>query len=427
MKDDTDGNNLPHQSGGPSGETAGNPRPESRSANGGTPVSPDVKSWSNDECVDHDCHRAIAKVEGLLIKAQKIDTKLAKKLDAAMQKYTVLPLPRCSKLCARLVAVAKKVAFLDAPEHIYIQFFSAIVSSWNSGLDTDKKKAAKDKGHHRVLMTETLLPVWIEELKDVRKQALRAYMGMLRVQDACLDDNFDRAVNEFVRRVQSVMTSEDLAAAGWIAFHFIREVLNPLLKINLMLALKHTETAATLLDIAVRLEPAKAMCNNNQPALRAIHELLLHVEDSLHFLQNQNGKSPAIDYESYRDAYANTRKILDGLWQIMDSAGRSYMSGPYSALKNLLGEPKSQPIGIPEVYHGDRSSSKTKKKIKVLTRPPQRGKQETHDPLKDQQFMDQWKASGLSGKEFSKEENISYKEFIRRYDRVRARNRLAVP
>jgi len=384
------------------------------------------KSWSNATCINSGCHLAIAKMESLLKRARKVDAKLAKKLSAAMDQYRGLPQTWCPKLCAKFISVAKEVVFLEAPEYIYNQFFRAVINHWNVGLEADKEKADNDEKYPRVFTTQKLLPVWIEELKDVQKQALRAYMGILRVLDVCYDDGFDQAVKAFVQHVRSVMTREDVVFSGWIAFHFIREVLNPLIKLNLNMALKHTASAAALLDLAVRLDPAEAMCNDGQPALLAMHELVSHVNDSLHFLRKQNEKFPEVFTDSYKDAYNNVRETLDGLWQIMDSSGKSYMEEPYSELMNLLGEPMSHPHpGKALDYQGARHDyeSDSSLRVKKVARSPKRGKREPHDPLKDQQLCDDWKASGMSGKDFCKKRNISHQDFMRLCDRTRARRR----
>jgi len=57
----------------------------------------------------------------------------------------------------------------------------------------------------------------------------------------------------------------------------------------------------------------------------------------------------------------------------------------------------------------------------------QRGRPGTYDARKDQRVYDDWKASGLSGKIFCRDRNISYQDFLRLCDRTRARNRMAAP
>jgi len=340
------------------------------------------KSWFRRTCTDSRAHVFIDQIERLLRKGKKVQPEDVTDILGAVGSYSWdVEKVRCPWLCTQYITVVKRIAFLEAAEDIYRQLFGTLGKPWEIvlGIDWTKESACQngseansaneENGHDEVSTVSMFLRGWIDDLKHVHQLALPAYMDLLRLLDVHYDAGFDQAVKEFVQYACTAMTVQDVAFAGKIAYHFIRDILNPLValaKPNFEVALKHITAAAELIDFAVRLDPAAALRHENTPVIAAMRELNAHLNHLHNALRKQNRASKETYAILRTEAYGKARETMKKLWKDMASFDRSYMKGPYSELMSWLDKPMPQKD---RNFVGTKSSASKKSARKLPKKP----------------------------------------------------------
>jgi len=348
----------------------------------------------------------------------------------------------------------KNVASLEATDVFYRQLLGTIPKLWVIGLRGDEKEKAGQVGYAPIILIPAFLRGWIDDLKGAHPLSLPAYLGLLCILDDRHNDEFDQAVKAFVEHVHAALVKKkDVKLVGEIADFFVCSILNPRVDSDLKMAVKHTGTAVSLIDYTVRLHTVGAIRNAEQPALRAMRNLAVHVQSCLLSLPKQNKESQEDLRKLCATVYGNARETLQKLWDGMAVLPeRSCMEEPYTALMALLHEPIPQvnsdsaesestlpdqtiPEQVPSsegVYIPARATVDYPLTITFDT-PPKPGKSgpaksepgrpKEYDDDEDERLVRDWKASGTAAKYFCRDRGKTVKELRKACDRVRARRR----
>ena len=248
----------------------------------GGPRGIEGEPWFRATCTNTQTHVKIHKIERILAESPISPEASTKLLDEVLDFKGPVPPAYCPLLCARLITVVKRLAFVEAPEDLYGKLFGAVLETWENGLRCDRiYQEQYGEKYAPVFDSSRFLQHWSEDLVHVRRAALSPYAGFLRFRDVHVASaQFDTALEGFVKHVQSALTAEDWALAGKVALNFVYEVLGPLLKPSLAKALKHTKAAASLISKAALLNPGQTLGDDTKPVLAAMTGLEWHIRES---------------------------------------------------------------------------------------------------------------------------------------------------
>lgn len=293
------------------------------------------QSWFRETCPDTAAHAAISKIETLLVGKTVSKKRSADLLDEVLDYKGAAPRGRCPLLCARFITVVKRLAFIQAPEDLYGKLFGAVLENWSIGLDLDRTNATRyGDQYHRVFNIQTFLRGWSTDLPWVQKAALLAYVGFLRFRHVHTESaQFDQAIDAFVKRVEEVMTPTDGTLPGRIALNFGQEIMAPLLSLDPAMALRYTKAAASLISMAVLLDPTGTLADDSKPVPMALHWLEEHIlQSGIPPLQTDRN-TPETGNGLREGGY----KVLNLLWRKLEPSYRSHIEQPLSTLVPVIG------------------------------------------------------------------------------------------